>query len=76
MRFAYVGSVAPFPVILASASPQRREMLLRLGVEFEVEVSGAEEIVHGDPREVVLANALLKARSVARTGSIVTILNA
>ena len=60
-----------FPVILASGSPQRREMLSRLGIEFEVRVSGAEEIVHGDPREVVLANALLKARSVARSGSIV-----
>ena len=52
-------------VILASGSPQRREILERLGIEFEVRVSGAEEIVHGDPAEVVLANALLKARSVA-----------
>jgi len=46
-------------------------MLGRLGVEFEVRPSGAEEIVHGDPREVVLANALLKARSVAVPGSMV-----
>jgi len=67
-----VGAVdLPFPVILASASPQRREMLERLGIEFEVKVSGVEEIVHGDPREVVLANALLKARSTASPGSIV-----
>jgi septum formation protein len=66
-----VGVDVPFPVILASGSPQRREMLERLGVEFEVRVSGAEEIVHGVPSEVVLANALLKARSVAATGSIV-----
>lgn len=55
-------------VVLASGSPQRREMLERLGLEFEVIVSGAEEIVHGDPSEVVLANALLKARSVAPSG--------
>jgi septum formation protein len=61
----------PFPVILASASPQRREMLERLGVEFEVRASGVEEILHGDPAEVVLANALLKARSVAVRDSIV-----
>ena len=60
-----------FPVILASASAQRKEMLDRIGVEFEVRVSGVEEIVHGDPAEVVLANALLKARSVARAGEIV-----
>jgi septum formation protein len=46
-------------------------MLERLGLEFEVRVSGVEEIVHGDPREVVLANALLKARSVARRGELV-----
>jgi septum formation protein len=46
-------------------------MLERLGVSFEVRVSGVEEIVHGDPAEVVLANALLKARSVAATGEIV-----
>lgn len=52
-------------VILASGSPQRREILERLGIGFEVRVSGVEEIVHGDPAEVVLANALLKARSVA-----------
>ena len=46
-------------------------MLDRIGVEFEVRVSGVEEIVHGDPAEVVLANALLKARSVAGAGEIV-----
>lgn len=59
-----------FPVILASGSPQRQEILERLGIEFEVRVSGVEEIVHGDPAEVVLANALLKATAVAREGSI------
>lgn len=57
-------------VILASGSPQRREMLDRLGVDFEVIPSGSEEIVHGDPGEVVVANALLKARSVARAGAV------
>ncbi len=46
-------------------------MLERLGIEFEVRVSGAEEFVHGEPSEVVLANALLKARSVDAPGSIV-----
>jgi septum formation protein len=43
-------------------------MLERLGIEFSVEVSGVEEITHGDPKEVVLANALLKARSASRSG--------
>jgi septum formation protein len=55
-------------VVLASASPQRREMLQRLGIEFSVEIPGVEEITHGDPKEVVLANALLKARSASRAG--------
>lgn len=59
------GRVSKPTVVLASASPQRREILDRLGIEFEVRASGVEEIAHGDPAEVVLANALLKARSVA-----------
>jgi septum formation protein len=63
--------MSAFPVILASGSPQRKEILERIGIEFEVVVSGVEEIVHGDPAEVVLANALLKAQAVAREGSIV-----
>jgi len=63
--------VTAFPIILASGSPQRKELLARVGLEFEIEVSGVEEITHGDPAEVVLANALLKARAVARPGSIV-----
>jgi len=56
---------APARVILASGSPQRKEILERIGVKFEIRVSGVEEIVEGDPSEVVLANALLKAREVA-----------
>lgn len=61
-------SEAGVGLVLASGSPQRREMLERLGVAFDVIPSGSEEIVHGDPAEVVVANALLKARSVARRG--------
>jgi len=60
--------VSGFPVILASASPQRRGILTRLGIEFEVRASGAEELVHGDPAEIVVANALLKAEAVAGRG--------
>ena len=65
--------VASTKVILASGSPQRKEILERLEIDFEVRVSGVEEVIHGDPAEVVLANALLKARSVAETapGSVV-----
>jgi septum formation protein len=53
------------PVMLASGSPQRREILQKLGVEFEVVVPGVEELSGGDPEVEVLENARLKARAVA-----------
>jgi septum formation protein len=40
-------------------------LLEALGVEFEVVVPEVEEVSEGDPRELVLANALAKARAVA-----------
>ena len=52
-------------LILASASPQRREILSRLGVEFTVEVSGVEELEAGPPHEVAIENAYRKAARVA-----------
>jgi septum formation protein len=52
-------------VTLASASPQRRAILSQLGVEFEVVVPDVEELTDGDPSEVVLENALRKARAVS-----------
>src|ERR1700712_3629871 len=59
-------------VVLASSSPQRREILEKLGVEFEVVVPGVEELGGGDPEVEVLENARLKARAVgARPGSLV-----
>jgi septum formation protein len=53
---------------LASGSPQRAEILRKLGVEFEVVVSGVAELSGGDPEVEVLENAKLKARAVARAG--------
>jgi nucleoside triphosphate pyrophosphatase len=50
---------------LASGSPQRRAILEQLGIEFEVVVSGAEEVVGSDPRSTVVENALRKARAVS-----------
>jgi septum formation protein len=50
-------------LILASASPRRREILAALGVEFEVVVPDVEELTEGDPAEVVVENALRKARA-------------
>ena len=57
-------------VLLASASPQRREILDRLGIEFSVVEPEVEELTQGEPEEVVLANALLKARARAREGAL------
>ena len=53
-------------VILGSASPRRRELLSQIGVEFEVRVSGKEEIYHSSvPEEIVKELALMKAENVA-----------
>jgi len=54
-------------LILASASPRRKELLARLGVPFDVvpaEVT-ENEATDADPRELVLHNAALKADWVA-----------
>jgi septum formation protein len=51
-------------VILASRSPQRRAILEQLGIDFEVVIPEVEELEDGDPREMVIENALRKARSV------------
>jgi septum formation protein len=55
-------------VVLASRSPQRREILGRLGLDFSVRVSDAPELEQGDPAAVAVENALRKARAVARPG--------
>ncbi len=51
------------PLILASASPRRRELLASLGVPFEVVTAAVteHEDESTDPREMVAHNAALKA---------------
>jgi len=58
-------------VVLASGSPQRSEILRKLGVEFEVVVSGVDELTGGDPELEVLENARLKAGAVAPDGVVI-----
>jgi septum formation protein len=48
-------------VTLASGSPQRSEILSKLGISFEVVVPGVEELYGGDPEVEVLENARRKA---------------
>jgi septum formation protein len=54
-------------IVLASASPRRRELLSAAGLEFVVEPAGVdEELTQGsDPRAAARALALHKARAVA-----------
>jgi septum formation protein len=52
------------PLVLASRSPQRRAILEQLGVDFRVVAPDAEEETSGEPRAMVVENALRKARSV------------
>ena len=54
-------------LILASASPRRRELLRQIGAEFEVEVSHAPEIIDDSlkPEDMVQQLALQKASAVA-----------
>lgn len=53
-------------MILASASPRRRELLTQAGFSFEVKVSDADEIItEKEPDKIVKELALVKACAVA-----------
>lgn len=53
-------------MILASASPRRRELLAQAGYEFEIQVSHKEEVYTStEPDEIVKELALLKAKDIA-----------
>lgn len=56
------------PIILASASPRRRELLKALGVQFEAIPSEAREVPEPqtNPENLVRQNAKIKASEVAR----------
>ena len=55
-------------LVLASASPRRRQLLAEHGYDFTVAPADVEEIApaHFTPREVVLWNARIKAVAIAR----------
>lgn len=53
-------------IILASASPRRRELLTQAGIRFEVVVSDAREVItKSDPSQIVEELAYTKAKAVA-----------
>ena len=53
-------------IILASASPRRRELMTQAGYKFEIQVSHKEETYTSEtPDEIVKELALLKAKDIA-----------
>ncbi len=56
------------PLILASASPRRRELLARAGYKFEVVTADVTELARSEfsLRELTIANATRKALALAR----------
>jgi septum formation protein len=61
-------SAGPLPLVLASRSPQRRAILERLGVPFEVRPSNTPELERGEPQALALENAMRKARGALLPG--------
>src|SRR2546422_199517 len=56
-------------LVLASASPQRRAILDRIGVSFTVRAPRVRELTRGEPEHVAATNALRKARAASRPGA-------
>jgi nucleoside triphosphate pyrophosphatase len=58
-----VAAKPPRRLVLASGSPQRRAILTELGVPFDVCATDVAEERAGEPADVVVRNALAKARA-------------
>ena len=52
------------PIILASGSPRRRELLTKMGYDFTVVVPDVNEDITGDPQQQVLALSIRKSDAV------------
>lgn len=60
--------MSSLPLILASASPRRRHLLLKHGYNFRVAPADVAEIMsaHLSPGEITIFNARIKAHAIAR----------
>lgn len=68
MRTEHSGSpleVPEWPILLASGSPRRKELLEGLGMVFKVLPASVDEISSGIPEKVAIENAWIKAQEVA-----------
>lgn len=54
-----------YPLILASGSPRRKEILHTMGLDYTVDVSDVDETASGSPDEMVIELSVRKARAVA-----------
>ncbi|MBO5254472.1 MAG: septum formation protein Maf [Opitutales bacterium] len=53
-------------IILASASPRRKQLMQEANISFEIIVSTADEVDNLPPRELVSENARIKAEEVSK----------
>ncbi len=53
------------PLILASGSPRRKELLGRMGIRFDIDIPDVDESFEGSPAQMVAALSERKARAVA-----------
>ncbi len=58
-------------IVLASASPQRRAILARIGLDFDVRPSAAEELTEGPAEDVALGNARRKFAATPAVGLVI-----
>ena len=57
--------MVPYPIVLASGSPRRRELLTRMGIRFDICTPDVDEHVAGQARDIVATLAERKARAAA-----------
>lgn len=63
----YRGRLDQFDIVLASASPRRKELLEAAGLDFVIRTSDREEIMRGDsPAQIVLELSAQKAQNVGQ----------